>query len=205
MLAGWTVSLFRILCEPAKIMTPLSQSPDTAEAAFERRLATVTQAVDDYHTYLLNYLYRMTHQWQDAENLMQDLWRHVLMNFDEDKIQCLPLLRRKAYQLFIDHYRRQVRRGEILSDELPEVPVSGARASITDDDEAGLKKKFWADYPKINLTGQQKDALWLHARYGFTFKEIEKQLGVPASTVGDWITLGRKKLAEAINNEANIK
>lgn len=205
MLAGWTVSLFRILHQSMKSTNTSHPNAAAAEAAFERKMALVSQAVSDYHAYLREYLYRMTRQWQDAENLLQDLWRHVLLNFDEDKIQCLPLLRRKAYQLFIDHYRRQVRRGEILSDELPEVPVSGARASITDDDEAGLKKKFWADYPKIELTEQQKDALWLHARYGFTFKEIEKQLGVPASTVGDWITLGRKKLAEAINNEANIK
>jgi RNA polymerase sigma factor (sigma-70 family) len=176
--------------------------PDKAEAAFERRMAAVTEAVGKYHAYLLDYLYRMTRQRQDAENLLQDLWRHVLLNFDEDKIGALPLLRRKAYQLFIDHYRRQVRRGETLSEEPPEVAVQGTNFSaFTEAEEIALRKKFWSEYPTVELTSEQKEALWLHARYGFTYKEIEQRLGFPSSTIGDWIALGRKKLAEAINNE----
>jgi DNA-directed RNA polymerase specialized sigma24 family protein len=174
----------------------------TAEAAFERRLAAVTQAVDDFQGYLQDYLYRLTHQWQDAENLLQDLWRHVLLHFDEDKIHALPLLRRKAYQLFVDHYRRQVRRGEIVTDEVPEVEAATTSfADVTAAGEAGLREKFWADYPQIDLTAPQKEVLWLHARYGFTFKEIEQRSGVAASTIGDWIALGRKRLAAAINNQ----
>ena len=179
-----------------------SPTKDASEAAFARRLAAVTQAVERYHAYLVDYLYRMTRQRQDAENLAQDLWRHVLLHFDEDKIGALLLLRRKAYQLFIDHYRRQVRRGEILSDETPEASVPPTRfAAFTDKEETGLKKKFWSEYPGIDLTEAQKEALWLHARYGFTCKEIGQRLSAPASTVGDWIALGRKKLAEIINNE----
>jgi RNA polymerase sigma factor (sigma-70 family) len=183
-------------------MTTPAKPSNPAEAAFERRMAAVTESVEKYHVYLLDYLYRMTRQRQDAENLLQDLWRHVLLHFDEGKIGALPLLRRKAYQLFIDHYRRQVRRGETLSEEPPEVAVQGTHFSaFTDSEEIALRKKFWSEYPDIELTGEQKEALWLHARYGFTYREIEQRLGVPASTVGDWITLGRKKLAEAINNE----
>ncbi len=177
-------------------------STETAGAVFERRVAAVSQCVGDYHTYLLNYLFSLTRQWQDAENLLQDLWRYVLLNFDEDKIHALPLLRRKAYHLFLDHYRRQVRRGEVLTDEMPEVPVQQPNfAPFTEDGEAALREKFWSEYPGIDLSEKQKEVLWLHARYGFTFKEIEERIGVAASTVGDWIVLGRKKLAEIINNE----
>ena len=185
--------------------SPADTTEQAAEAAFERRLAAVTRAVDDHHGYLLDYLHRLTRQWQDAENLLQDLWRHVLLHFDEDKISHLPLLRRKAYQLFVDHYRKIVRRGEVLADELPEAPAPHVEFSAaTDDEEAALQQRFWADYPGIELSDRQKDTLWLHARYGLTFKEIEEQLGVPSSTVGDWITLGRKRLAEAINNELKL-
>lgn len=182
--------------------------PETAppqagpEEAFERRLAAVSQAVDDHHAYLLDYLHRMTRQYQDAENLLQDLWKHVLLHFDEDKIGCMPLLRRKAYQLFVDHYRRQVRRGEILSDEPPEVPVQPTTfADASDAGEEAVKVRFWSEYPTLDLTEQQKDILWLSARYGYTYKEIEEKTGVAASTVGDWIAIGRKKLAEIINSE----
>ena len=174
--------------------------PDVAEAAFERRLEAVSAAVDKYHAYLLNYLYRLTSQWQDAENLTQELWRVVLLNFEEDKIGTLPLLRRKAYQLFVDHYRKQVRRGETVTDCLPEIPVHGAKlAAFSDEGEIALQKTFWAEYPDIDLTEEQKEVLWLHARYGFTYKEIEERSEVPASTVGDWIILARKKLADALN------
>jgi DNA-directed RNA polymerase specialized sigma24 family protein len=182
--------------------SPENAHDEAAEAAFERRLSAVGQAVDDYHRHLLDYLFRLTRQWQDAENLLQDLWRHVILHFDEDKIHALPLLRRKAYQLFIDHYRRQVRRGEVLSEEVPDVPVDGTKlASFTDEGEAALQARFWAEYPGIELTDAQKEVLWLHARYGFTLKEMEARLAVPASTIGDWIALGRKKLAAIINNE----
>jgi DNA-directed RNA polymerase specialized sigma24 family protein len=174
---------------------------DGADAVFERRISAVTGAVNDYHAYLLDYLHRLTGQWQDAENLAQDLWRYVLLQFDEDKIHALPLLRRKAYHLFIDHYRRQTRRGEIISDELPEQPAQGETHSLTDAGETALRERFWAEYPGIELTDAQKEALWLHARYGFTCKEIESQLAVPSSTVGDWIALGRKRLSERINSE----
>jgi DNA-directed RNA polymerase specialized sigma24 family protein len=183
-------------------MTTHAKFPEPADAAFDRRLVSVTQAVENYHAYLLDYLYRMTRQRQDAENLIQDLWRHVLLHFEESKIGSLPLLRRKAYQLFIDHYRRQVRRGEILSDEMPDVAAPPVQfAAFTDDEEKGLRKKFWAEYPNIGLTEMQKEALWLHARYGFTCKEVAERLGQPSSTIGDWIVLGRKKLAEIINQK----
>jgi DNA-directed RNA polymerase specialized sigma24 family protein len=183
-------------------LNPTAAPTETAEAVFERRVAAVSQSVDDFHTYLLKYLFSLTRQWQDAENLLQDLWRYVLLHFDEDKIHALPLLRRKAYHLFLDHYRRQVRRGEVLSDEVPDVPVQQPDfAPFTEDGEAALRERFWSEYPDIALTEKQKEALWLHARYGFTFKEIEERIGVAASTVGDWIVLGRKKLAEIINNE----
>lgn len=181
---------------------PPAPVSETADAVFERRLAAVTQAVDSYHTYLLDYLHRLTRQWQDAENLLQDLWRTVLMNFDEDKIGVLPLLRRKAHQLFIDHYRKLKRRGEVLADEIPETPVQGyGFSAITDEGEEALKARFWSEYPGIELTAQQKETLWLHARYGFTYKEIEERTGIAASTVGDWIVLGRKKLSEILNAE----
>ncbi len=74
--------------------TPAHNS--NAEAAFERRLTALTRSVDDYHAYLLTYLHGLTRQRQDAENLLQDLWRHVLLRFDEDKIHSLPLLRSKT-------------------------------------------------------------------------------------------------------------
>lgn len=178
--------------------------PLTGKALFQHRLDKVMTSVDLYQTHLQDYLYRMTRQWQDAEDLLQELWRYVLLHFPEDKIDSLSLLRRKAYQLFVDHYRAAKRRPEIITDELPELPVSGEhQAVITDAGEAELKERFWREFHGIELSDAQKDVLWLHARYGQTYQEIERHLGVPASTVGDWIALGRERLADYLNNPQN--
>lgn len=176
----------------------------STETDFEIRLLFVTQAVDAHHCYLLKYLYGLTHQYQDAENLLQELWLYVLHKFDEEKIGSLPLLRRKAYQLFVDHYRHQKRRTEVLAEELPEIPIPPTPYSdASDRSERNLQQEFWMGYPSVNLTAQQKEVLWLHARYGFTYKEIEARVGVASSTIGDWIAEARQQLAAAINAEAN--
>jgi len=178
-------------------------SDQSASDEFDRRMAAVMQAVDDHHAYLLDYLFRLTRHWQDAENLLQDLWVYVLHHFEEEKIGSLPLLRLKARHLFIDHYRRFARRGEVISDTLPEVPEPQGKAhSFSDAGEAAMRERFWANYPYIALSDLQKEALWLHARYGYTVKEIEGLLSVPSSTVGDWLILARKRIAEFINTHS---
>ncbi|MFD2257707.1 RNA polymerase sigma factor [Luteolibacter algae] len=177
-----------------------ANTKEAREAVFERRKVAVKQSIDEYHGYLQNYLYGLTRQWQDAENLLQDLWQYVLLRFKEDQIGSLPLLRKKAYQLFIDHYRRMVRRGETLSDSPPE-PVTRPMTpdAYTDAEEIALKEKFWSEYPGIDLTEEQKEVLWLHARYGFTFAEIEEKTGVSSSTACDWVAHGRDCIAKFIN------
>ena len=71
--------------------------------------------------------------------------------------------------------------------------------AYTDAEEIALKEKFWSEYPGIHLTGEQKEVLWLHARYGFTFAEIEEKTGVSSSTACDWVAHGRDCIAKFIN------
>jgi|GEM_PF-1016922 len=175
---------------------------EDAEGVFARRLDLVTEAIDLHHTYLQGYLYRLTSQWQDAENLMQDLWQHVLLHFDEDKIRMLPLLRRKAWQIFVDFHRARQRRGEVVTDAVPEQAITHvSREAYTQREEQSLKDVFWSGFPGIDLDDEQKEVVWMHARYGFTFKEIEEKLGVPSSTACDWIALARERLAEFLNTQ----
>jgi len=175
---------------------------ESKELAYERRVVAVKESIDQYHSYLRHYLFNMTRQWQDAENLLQDLWKYVLLRFDEDQIGSLPLLRRKAYQLFIDHYRRIVRRGEALSDTPPEQMTKPMMTeAYSESEESALKEKFWSEYPGIALDEKQKEVLWLHARYGYTYKEIEEKTGIAGSTACDWIAHGRRCLSEFINRQ----
>lgn len=158
------------------------------------------KSVDLHHTLLLGYLGHLTRHRQDAEDLAQDLWRYVLKHFPEEKIGCLPLLRRKAYQLFVDLYRAKQRKRENLTGEMPDLASTVVRENqFSAAEEAALKERFWREYPGLDLTEPQKEVLWLHARYGFTYKEIETRIGIAASTVGDWIALGRERLGAVLD------
>ena len=175
--------------------------PRAAEAEFDRRMELVMTSVDLHHLHLRDYLFQLTHQFQDAEDLVQELWKYVLHNFPEDKIGSLSLLRVKAKQLCLDRWRAAKRRPQIATDEIPEVVESVSRElAFSDAEEGRLKERFWQEFYGIQLSEPQKEVLWLHARYGFTYQEIEQQTGVPSSTVGDWIAKGRHMIAEYLNH-----
>lgn len=181
-----------------KKLMPLT-SPNTTDPAFEEKVKLVTEAVDLYHTNLVRYAFKLTNQWQDAENIVQELWKYIITYVQTEKIQHLPLLRRKTYQLFIDHYRAAKRKPATPTDNLPEKPIFKTAEAYTDTEELHLRVAFFERFPEIELNENQKNALWLHARYGFTFKEIEQMTGTSSSTIGDWIALGRKRIAEQLS------
>lgn len=172
------------------------------DGEFDRRLALVEQAIDRYGGYLQGYLFDLTKQWQDAEDLLSQLFVHVLHRFPEERIMQVGVLRRKAYQLFVDYWRKKQRSVPTVDEESGhEQPAANvAPEPQTEEEEAAFKARFFSDYD-VGLSEAQKEALWLHARYGYTHVEISKQLGVPSSTIGDWIKHARKRIAERINDE----
>jgi RNA polymerase sigma factor (sigma-70 family) len=171
---------------------------NTADEAFARRVELVMGSVDLYHTHLLNYLRSLTDH-HTAEDVLQELWKFVLVHFADDKIGCLPLLRRKAYQLFVDEYRRNVARSKTLEKAKVEIGGDEAKYVYDESDEDRLYARFWQEFP-VELSDQQKKVLWHHARYGMTFQEIETKLGIKASTACDWVKLGREQLEKHLQN-----
>lgn len=169
-----------------------------AEVVFARRMELTMASVDLYHTSLLGYLRSLAGH-HDAEDILQDLWKFVVVHFPEDKIQSLSLLRRKAYQLFVDYYRRKKSQGALMEKIGHEPPTEKHEYVFGDEEEARLQKKFWQEFP-VELTDAQKSVLWHYGRYGMTFAEIEAALGVKASTACDWVKLGREKLQNYLDN-----
>lgn len=175
--------------------------PKSFEAEFSLRQEAVLRSIQLHHRYLLHFLHEMTRQWQDAENLAQELWSYVLRRFPLEEMENLTLLRRKAKQLFLDTYRKKLRRGEHLSDlevETALVGTEGNEEAHTEEEEAALKKRFFEQFPNTGLTAEQEEVLWLYGRYGYTLAELREQTGVPISTLSDWIRLGRERLAAAL-------
>lgn len=177
--------------------SPTLPPTNEAEAAFNERIEAVTESIRKYHDYIEGYLYQLTRHTQDAENLAQEVWIYVLTHFKDEQIGSLALIRRKAYHLFIDHYRKNIRRNEVDTEEMPEPTSYVSQEAYTDAEETALRDKFWSEYPDVALSNQQKEVFWLHARYGFTYKEISKQTGVAHSTISDWVGTARERLIEA--------
>lgn len=170
-----------------------------ADAEFDLRMEQVTLAIDRYHQYLVEFVYSRTRQWQEAEDIVSDLWRYVIKHVNLDKICNLKVLRAKAHFLFLDWYRRQKNR-EILSEGFYEMPIAASPdGPETDAEIAACEKRFWAEFPEINLTENQKKALLLNV-YGYTLKDIGKQLGTAQSTVGDWVKKAKSEVITYFNS-----
>jgi RNA polymerase sigma factor (sigma-70 family) len=174
-----------------------SSAIEDADRSFDRRIALVEAAIDLHHTHLTDYLHSLAHNWHDAQDIAQELWKHVLLHFPEEKISQFGILRRKAFQIFVDHYRRRKRKPEAPIDLIPEIstPAQSREAASAEEEEA-LQERFWSELPGIVLTASQKECLWRHARYGYTIQEIATDLSIPKSTVADWVVLARRKIKE---------
>lgn len=172
---------------------------DETDEVFDCRLDSLSNSFDRHHVYLQNYVFGLTQNWADAEDLMQVLWRHALLHLPEQYIGQLGILRRKLYQLFVDRYRSVVRRKETITDEVPETQFNSESVeAYSDEEEEILKERFWSDLSGIELTDTQKDAVWLHGRFQYTYQEIAEKIGVPKSTICDWIAVARIKIREKL-------
>ena len=168
--------------------------PTTRDA----RLTMLEQAIDKYHLYLVGYLSRLTRNHADAEDLASELWVYALRNMPVEQFEKLPILRRKAHYLFIDFYRRRMRQGERIelreALNVPSVRHLGKEA-YTSAEEQAMQKRFWIEFP-VQIPESHREVLWLSARYGFTIKEIAARMGIPQSTVGDWLLRAKQVLAD---------
>jgi len=170
------------------------------EEDFNRRLRIVEKAIKQHGTYILHYLHSLTKQWQDAEDLNSELWIAVLHHFEEADIMHVGLLRRKAFQTFVDFWRKKRRSLISTVERLPEVAAPDIAAEpFTEAEEEKFKIQFFTEYP-VDLNQEQKDALYLHARYGYTHTEIAERLGRPTSTIGGWLQNARQIFTDHLNN-----
>ena len=169
-----------------------------ADELFDRRKELVMGSVDLYHGYLIKYLKSFAPH-DCVEDVVQELWKYVLLKFPLEKIQDVGLLRKKAYQLFIDQYRKSKVLSEAKTMIMLEPTRENGEAVFSASSEAKLQERFWLEYD-VGLTDLQKEVVWHHARYGMTFEEIEQALGIKASTACDWMKLARKKIAAVIND-----
>lgn len=181
------------LLQSGRAMPPSSET-------FDERIEMVERAIDSHGTFLLDYLTCLTRNRHDAESIHSDLWVYVLHRFRFEKIGHLGALRRKAYQLFVDHYRKQRRNPVLAVEAPPDMPAShGQHEPFTEAEQTAFKARFFAEY-NVDLPAWHRDALWLHAWHGHSYQEIAEIMGRPSSTIGDWIAQARTAFADYLNS-----
>jgi len=173
-----------------------------SDAESEKRAQLVMEAFELHHSNLYAYVLRLTRNPADTDDILQDLWCLALR---KRMVLRLPILMRRAYFLFVDRYRASKRRPEVFVDEVPEIaqPLS-RQMTFSAEGEEKLKQEFWSNFPNIRLSDEQKNAVWMTARYGFTLAQVSQLMGVPDSTLADWLSLARRRLLEEMNNQENL-
>ena len=179
-----------------------TSSTEAAEAKFERRLELVMASFDRHQLHLLSYIFSLTKNWHDAEDVLQSLWQHVLQHFPEEKIGNLAILRRKAWQVFVDAHRYRKRRNEDFRPSYEGIdPESDAYQPLTEAEEAAFEKQFWDELPGLEINNLQKTCLWRHVRFEYSYSEIAAQLDIGKSTVGDAVTAARAAIINYLEQQ----
>lgn len=181
-------------------MKPPSQGIHQRTTEKERQ-AALTAAVDRYGDDILRFLFSFTKNWEDANDLAQDLWVYVFRHFPIEKYQEIELLLWKAKNLAITWYSNKKKRSEVPADQqhLENTPAPYAQPRNLQEERAAYTR-FWELFHGINLTEPQKQAFWYRERFGYTLKETGQKLGgTPTATVHDWVELVKQRCADYLN------
>ncbi|MFD2255057.1 RNA polymerase sigma factor [Luteolibacter algae] len=176
---------------------------ETAEARQERREKAVLEAIQEHREELMRYLIGHTGNKYDADDIFQQLWWYALRRGKPEKIVRIGWLKTKARSLFYDSIRSRDRKKETeIPEGLENKQVSLAFQLSHFDNEQEARAKFWSEHPISDIEEEKKEALWLHARYGFTFEEVGERLNVSSSTAHEWASEARKRVANYLNSES---
>ena len=166
------------------------------------RMALVTEAMDRYGGSLLAYSHSLCkNNTVDADVVFDDLFIYAYQRFPKDKLLHYGYYRFKLYQLFTDAWRKEKRRLDNATENLPEKPSFKKHEVSSDADHAAFKRTFFEEHP-VSLSKQERDMLWDWTRLGKTYEEISKDTGVPQSTVAESVTRSRAIIAEYVNSQA---
>jgi RNA polymerase sigma-70 factor (ECF subfamily) len=167
-----------------------------------------TELVKRYEKRLINYVYRITHRYEEAHDLAQEIFVKVYLALDryDPKYQFSTWLFRIAQNSAIDTLRKK---------SLPEVPI--ARQST--DEEPGGKEREFADggvspYRAMknkqlsaaidravdNLPPDYRELIQLRHFAEMSYEEIATMKKLPLGTVKNKLFRARNLLKDALGN-----
>lgn len=177
---------------PAGITDPLAVLAARAGAGDDAAFAALVQAASER---LFNFLYRLTGQAQDAEDLSQETWlkAHRALTRYQPHRPFLPWLFTIARRTWLNH-RRAARTFEPLAENWPETPASEPGPDTRDDLDHlwGLARR---------LTPRYHHVLWLYYAEGFNAREVAAVLRTRPLVVKVLLHRARRALLKALRRD----
>jgi len=137
---------------------------------------------------------KLTGNAADAEDLYQDTAMRIIANADKYqentnfKAWAVTIMR----NVFINNYRKKVRRGVILDQTSNNYYLNSGDNSIRNDGEGNVA--FGELLKMVNRLGDEFRVPFWMAYQGYKYDEIAERLDVPLGTVKSRIFFARKKL-----------
>ena len=166
-----------------------------------------SELVKRYEKRVINYVYRITHRYEDAHDLAQDIFVKVFLALDryDPKYQFSTWLFRIAQNSAIDALRKKT---------IAEVPIarpadeegSGKEREFADDGISpyrALKNKQLSaaiDRAVLNLPSDYRELIQLRHFAELSYEEIASMKKLPLGTVKNKLFRARNLLKDALDN-----
>lgn len=144
-------------------------------------------ALEEHSGAMLHYLFGLCKDWQIAEDLSQELWASVHKSFKVSQYHDKPLLYRRAKQVFINYYRKTIRRPDLHFSEIAYegIIMPEAREVDSPEEEERFFHAFWELFYPDEYDELSKRIFWFKHRYDYSMDEISERLQIPRSTAHD--------------------
>jgi len=167
-------------------------------------LSTIQDHLKSVTNTLKAFSLKLTGDSADAEDLYQDTAMRIIANADKYqantnfKAWAVTIMR----NVFINNYRKKVRRGVILDQTSNNYYINSGSHDINNDGEGNVA--YGELLKMVNRLGEEFRVPFWMAYQGYKYDEIADKLEVPLGTVKSRIFFARKKL-QRMYKVANVE
>ena len=157
-------------------------------------LTKIQAHINSINSTLRAFSLKLTGDAADAEDLYQDTAMRIISNADKYqentnfKAWAVTIMR----NVFINNYRKKVRRGVILDQTNNNYYLNSGSVSIANDGEGNVA--YGELLKMVHRLGDEFRVPFWMAHQGYKYDEIAERLEVPLGTVKSRIFFARKKL-----------
>jgi DNA-directed RNA polymerase specialized sigma24 family protein len=169
-----------------------------------KRQKAFLDAVTLRDEFVRGYFFSRTRNEDLSKDLAQQTWIAVYRSFRDEDFTNLGLLKRKAFQVLVGHWRASQTRSFVkYTDNIEDLaPVYIAREEEGTEAEDAFEVRFWANFLPVVFDPLDRKLFMLKERYGYTGEEIAAKVELPVSTIHHRIEALKRAAKERL--EKNI-